>query len=474
MLRTRAGRAVVWVLPALLSVACGGKVVESVFGSGVDASLDDVIAFAETETKSCGFPGGAVAVIHNGTMTGYAAFGLRDDSGHLMAPDTLFLTAGVSKPMVGAAALALVEQQKLSLAAPITKVVPLALGSGFDASTVTLQELLTDTSGLPDLSVETLTCATGPGALASWFADNDSEPLWTPPGQVWDYSQRGYAVAGWAIGTAWGGAFEDAMSALVFNPAGMTTATYDPATVLLGNYATGHHVHDNGNVTTYQPGQVDCAASRPSDGVYASVLDEGHFLETLYAHGGSMLPESSVTELVTGQVNDEVYPGDKYAYGYYADETYKGLGVVRASGNSQGYTASVWMVPSARFGVIVLFNGYHGSAACNTDTVAAYALDTYFALTNVAAPDWSTPPATWSDFVGNYNDPYDLGAIAVTASGNSLIATSDAYGPVTLSQLSASAFTGEFGNNSETVTFYPDDSGAPAWFVTRLGVGKRQ
>lgn len=40
--------------------------------------------------------------------------------------------------------------------------------------------------------------------------------------------------------------------------------------------------------------------------------------------------------------------------------------------------------------------------------------------------------------------------------------------------VSATAFTGDFGGRGETVTFDPGPSGAGLFFVTRLGVGERR
>ncbi len=464
-------------VPCALLVGCGGKVIESVAASSSDPKLVDVVAFAEAETNRCAIPGGAIAVILDGKLVDYAGFGVRDDLGDIVTPETLFLTAGVSKAMVGAAALALSAKGQLSLDAPVTRYVPLTLAPGVtraDAAGVTMQTLLTHTSGLPDLDTGELSCATGPGALSAWFASDDREPLWTPPGEVWDFSQRGYAVAAWAIGAAADATFEDAMGALVFAPSGMTTATYEPAVVLARNHATGHFLHHDGDVTLYEPGEYDCAASRGADGIYASVLDDAHFVETLYAGGGSLLSAEPLAAFETGQVVDYLYPDEKDAYGMYAVAAYEGLRVLETTGDTQGYQAALWMVPDARFAVVVLFNGDTNASGCTPSAVAASAVGTYLGLGDVAPPDWQTPPSTWEPLLGTYYDPYSLGTITVTSTGSALVATTDAYGAVTLTQQSATAFVGALGDRNETVTFEPDSSGPAAWFVTRLGVGHRE
>jgi CubicO group peptidase (beta-lactamase class C family) len=480
------GRVRVTAALVLLAGGCGGTVTladaegpppvsMTSTSKAAGDGLASVATFAENELGTCGFPGAAIGIIQDGQLVGSAEIGFRDDDGNAVTPATRFLTAGLSRAMVGAAALTLEAQGKLSLSAPVSSLVPLQLAPGFSADALTPEMLLTQTSGLPDLDTSNLTCATGDGAFASWFSTDTDEPLWTPPGQVWDYSQRGYAVMGWVLSSASGEPFEQTMASLVFAPAGMTDATYDPDVVLGGDYAVGHHTSLSGHLTEYTPGEYDCEASRPGDGVYATIGDVAHFVEALYAARGPF-PESAVASFETGQVADQLFPGDRYAYGLYSQPGYKGLDVLSVDGDVDGYQASLWMAPGSRFAAIVLMNGYSHASGCSSDDIAEQAVSTYLGLTGVAPSDWLTLPSTWAPLLGKYYDPFELGSIEVTLSGDSLVATSDAYGSVTLTQQSATAFIGTFSNDhvDETVTFAPDTSGNVGWFVTRLGVGKRQ
>jgi CubicO group peptidase (beta-lactamase class C family) len=456
---------------------CGGKTDYPIVApDGESPSLQSVLAFVEQQTLQCSIPGGAIAVVQNGKIVDQAGFGFKDPGGAPVDPTTLFLSTSLSKVVVGATALALVEEGKLDTSRPVTQYAPLTLAPGFDPSTITVGQLLAHTSGLPDLDASNLSCAVGPGQLGAWLAHNAQEPLWTPPGTVWDYSQRGYAAAGWVIESVSSQAFEDAVAQRVFRPAGMTTATYDPSTVSAnGNYATGHEVNPvTGHVDVEPMGAHDCAVTRSTDGVYASVLDYAHLAETLLAGGGTMLSPASVKTLETGQANDDLFPGDQYTYGFYLHEGYKGLHMVRVDGDLDGYAATLLMVPDHDFAVVVFFDGYNRSTHCSTDSAAEFAASTYLGLTDVAGPDWLTPPSAWTPYEGTYVDPYVLGAIQVGFDGTSLTATTAKYGAVALTQLSATAFNGTFGSKLETVTFYPGASGPAQWFVTRLGVGQRQ
>jgi D-alanyl-D-alanine carboxypeptidase len=468
-------------LPLVLASvwACGGSVAPVPVTSPVPPSqnLQTTLGYIENQMSTCGIPGGSIAVVQNGKLTDQAGFGVKDPAtAEPVTPSTLFQVGGLSRVALDTAVLSMVEKGELELSRPITSYVPLTLAHGFDPGTVSLSELLLDTAGLPDLDPYELSCAVGPGGLAAWFQSDNAEPLWTPPGAVWDFSRRGQAVAGWAIEAASSQTFEDAVASRVFGPGGMTTATYDPSVVASGDHAMGHNFNPNGQSTTVPPGTYDCEAVRPSVGVYASAIDYAHLAETLLAGGGSMLSAASVAMIETGQVPDYLFPGDEYGYGLYTHPGYKGLELRRFSGSVNGYGASLILVPNENLAVVVMFNAEYPPTVngCNAMDAAEYAVSTYLGLDGVAGPNWTTPPSTWTPLTGTYFDPFEFGTIVVQQSGGNLTATTTKYGQTVLTQSSATAFIGTFGGKTETVMFVPDGSSDAGWFVTRIGVGHRQ
>jgi CubicO group peptidase (beta-lactamase class C family) len=442
-----------------------------------DPRLQAVLSYIAGEMSDCSIPGGAIAIVENGHVTESVGFGVEDTATNgPVSATTRFETASLSKVVLGAAALRLVEEGRLDLGKPVTSYVPLTLAPGFDPSSITMTDLLTQTSGLPDARTDDITCGVGAGQLAAWFASQPAQPLWTPPGQVWDFSQRGYAAAGWVIEQASSQSLEDSVTQRVLGPGGMSTATYDPGVALAGDHAVGHDIDPSSGAIrqTYAPGQDDCEAFRATDGVYASVLDYAHLAETLFAGGGTMLTADSVRALETGQVFDHTYPGDQYAYGMYAHEGYKGLQLVRVSGDIHGFDTAFWTVPDQGFAVVIFFDGYNETSGCDAGHPAEVALNEFLDLTSVPGPNWTTSPSTWAAYAGTYVDPYALGTITVTFDGSHLTASTAQTGDIALTQVSATEFTGTLDGLTENVIFAPGPSGAATWFVTRLGVGRRQ
>jgi CubicO group peptidase (beta-lactamase class C family) len=92
---------------------------------------------------------GEIVVAKNGEIIfedyqGYSDFGSKT----AMSPETSIHLASISKTFTGMAALKLWEQHKLDLKAPVTKYVP-----NFPYTEVTIEQLLSHRSGLPDYTV---------------------------------------------------------------------------------------------------------------------------------------------------------------------------------------------------------------------------------------------------------------------------------------------------------------------------------
>jgi CubicO group peptidase (beta-lactamase class C family) len=150
---------------------------------------------------------GVVAIAANSKEIIYqGAFGKRDLSrDDAMTPDSVFWIASMTKAITAAAAMQLVEQGKLSLDAPIGKVLPdLAAPQvleGFDANgepklrpakkEITLRHLMTHTAGycydLWNGDMATYLEKKGLPSITSCKNDALKTPITTDPGTRWEY-----------------------------------------------------------------------------------------------------------------------------------------------------------------------------------------------------------------------------------------------------------------------------------------------
>src|SRR5258708_14184116 len=150
---------------------------------------------------------GVVAIAANSRELIYqGAFGKRDLSrDDAMTPDSVFWVASMTKESTAAAAMQLVEQGKLSLDAPIAKVLP-DLASpqvleGFDAqgepklrparNEITLRHLMTHTAGfcynMWNGDMVQYLDKTGLPAVTTCKHDALKTPIMTDPGTRWEY-----------------------------------------------------------------------------------------------------------------------------------------------------------------------------------------------------------------------------------------------------------------------------------------------
>jgi CubicO group peptidase (beta-lactamase class C family) len=470
------------LLPVLAGCDSSGTQVLPDVHTSADEAADPrfaaVLAYMQRQMAAGSIPGGSIAIVVDGQLAFQAGLGI-ERQGEItpVASTTLFRSASLSKPILAATALRLVETGALDLSLPVTTYLPsFQLLPPFEASTITGQELLDHTSGIPDFDMSQ-TCPVGPGELEQWFQTTGRGELWSPPGHVYNYTNQGYALAGWMIESASGLPYEDAVARYVFGPAGMTTATFDPYVAMAQDHADGHAVED-GTLVVFPLDVYDCEVTRPPGGVLASVVDYAHFAEMLLASGmgpwGPVLEPSSVATMETGRADTEELPdkGAEYGDGLVVYGDYAGQKLVNHDGLlDYGYQSSIWLVPGKHFAVVVFYNGLNLSP----DNVSQYAVDAFLEDGDAEAPDASTAPSTWQPYAGSYYDEFNLGAITVDYDDGGLsvsIPNLDIENRPLLPQGGATFF-GPLSPSAQVATFYPGPCGPAQWFVTRGGVGSR-
>jgi methyl acetate hydrolase len=183
---------------------------------------------------------GVVAIAADSKEVIYqGAFGKRDLSkDDAMTPDSVFWIASMTKAITAAAAMQLVEQGKLSLDAPIGKVLPdLAAPQvleGFDAkgepklrparSPITLRQLMTHTAGfcydIWNGDMATYMEKAGIPSITTCKNDALKTPITTDPGTRWEYGIN-IDFVGKAVEAVSGKRLDAYLRDYVFTPLGM-------------------------------------------------------------------------------------------------------------------------------------------------------------------------------------------------------------------------------------------------------------
>jgi CubicO group peptidase (beta-lactamase class C family) len=180
------------------------------------AAIDKIFSWATPDAPGC-----AVAVSHQEKLVVTKAYGVADIERRVpLTPATILDAGSVRKQFVAAAVLLLVEEGPVSLSDDIRKFIPQLPDYG---STITVDHLLTHTSGLRDWPA-LLQMATGdPDALSMILAQRG---LNFAPGEEWSYSNSGYVLLPLVVERASGMKFADFVQKRLFDRLGMKSTSY--------------------------------------------------------------------------------------------------------------------------------------------------------------------------------------------------------------------------------------------------------
>ena len=302
-------------LVAGAATGCAGTQVDSgALRKSADALLQGGVQAGDV-------PGVAAAVTTAGETVYESAFGVRVlGQAAAMTPDTVCWIASMTKPVVGCAAMQLVEQGKLDLDAPAAKVIPelatFQVIDGWEANgqvrtrpakvQMTLRHLLTHTSGFvydiwnQDMArfVKTTNLPrAGSGRNAALRT-----PLAFDPGTRWEYG----------IGIDWAGKMVEAVSGMrlgayltknILGPLGMDSTAFRITPDMRARLAKVHARGADGKLTVsgfevpqdpeFEPG---------GGGLYSTVQDYQRFVRMIMNGGrgnGNQVVSSRTVDLMT-------------------------------------------------------------------------------------------------------------------------------------------------------------------------------
>jgi CubicO group peptidase (beta-lactamase class C family) len=286
--------------------------------AGLQGRLDRVIDTAIEEGR---IVGAVVLVRQNGEPAYERAAGLADrEAGRAMRLDTIFRHASLTKPLVAAAALALIDRGALALDRPVTEWLPdlrPRLGDG-RAPQITIRHLLTHTSGMgyaspepgdPYAAAKVSGGLDRPGlAMAENLRRIAAAPLYFEPGTAWRYGVS-TDVLGAVIAKAHGATLGEAVADLLTVPLAMADTGF--AVTEAGRLAAAYADAEGGPVLmeerhtiavgpgkgmVFAPGRIFDPGSFQSGGAGAAGTgpDFMGFLEAIRTGGGPVLRPGTV------------------------------------------------------------------------------------------------------------------------------------------------------------------------------------
>jgi CubicO group peptidase (beta-lactamase class C family) len=322
-----------------------------------------------------GEPGVAVLVLEDGKILFERGYGVRDLADRApIDPETNFRLASVTKQFTAMAIMLLVHDGKLRYDDRLTDLFPRFPAYGRD---VTIRNLLTHTSGLPDYDelMERQEKNGGPNWSPAHQIQDDEvlallerEPAGRfAPGTRWEYSNSGYVVLGLVVSKVSGMPYRDFLARRIFAPLKMDhTVVYQNGKNAVDHRAFGYS-RENG--VLLERDQSASSATLGDGGIYSNLVDLQKWDQGLREHTllGAEEMQAAVTpvRLTDGQL--PYWPADPhaatpaepvaiaYGFGWFLDP-YRGHRRNYHSGETQGFRSTIERFLDDHLTIVVLSN----------------------------------------------------------------------------------------------------------------------
>ena len=326
------------------------------------ASADDLAAgesYLRAYMDRIKAPGLAYAVIRGDEVIRRGTWGV-DGEGRPVTARTPFVLGSTSKSFTASAVTQLVEAGRVDLDAAASTYLPwLRLGGADTAPAVTVRQLLTHTSGLPQVWSTGLTDRydNSPGALARSVRDLATLRPTAPAGRAHEYSDANYMILGALVESVTGESFGAYLRRHLLDPLRMThsAATADEARVI--GVPAGHRYYFGRPQRFAAPFDT---AGVPY-GFLAAGLDDLSHYAMAQLNGGRygdtrILRPESTTQMQTGAVDTG---HGTYGFGW-RNSTLDGVGVpvVWHAGATPNFFTHVVLAPGSGLAVVLMTNVY--------------------------------------------------------------------------------------------------------------------
>ena len=365
--------------------------------SEMDAAINDAIAHHQC-------PGGVLWLEHNGDIY-QKAYGSRAlvPTNEPMTEDTIFDAASLTKVVATTPVIMLLaERGRIKLDEPVCSYLPEFKGEGREL--VTVRELMTHTSGLPE-DIETKSDWHGqPEAIKKACA----EKLRTPPGTAFKYSDINFFLLGEIVQRVSHAPLEVFVHREIFAPLKMNDTGYLPAQDKLPRIAPTEVVDGKPwRGVVHDPTARHMGGVAGHAGLFITAADLARYARMLLNLGeldGVRILKPETVKLMTSV---QTPPGisAKRGLGWDIDSAFSGPRGEHFPVGSYGHTGwtggSLWIDPASKTFIIFLSNRNHPSETGSVialrrklGTLAAESLvDAHFSETNGEPRPHSQPAA---------------------------------------------------------------------------------
>jgi CubicO group peptidase (beta-lactamase class C family) len=294
-------------------------------------------------------PGATVLVSRHGQIIYANAFGMANlETNTPMQTNHVFWIASIGKQFTAVAILQLMEQGKLSLQDKITKFIPDYPTQG---NTITIEHLLTHTSGIPTYSgmedpekVFAFDCT--PNEVIDFFKHL---PMRFIPGTKWEYSNSNYFLLGYIIEIITGKTYGEYIEENFFKPLDMTNSLFASTKKIIKNRVGGYSYGETGieNARSLNMTHIYSAGA-----IQSTVEDFYKWHQAVHAY--TLVKKETIDKAFTrytladGKITD-------YGYGWKLGYVFESASIWHG-GNIEGFGATEIYLPDEDVFVAVFTN----------------------------------------------------------------------------------------------------------------------
>ncbi len=374
----------------------------------LETFLDGVI---NAELRAYYIPGATVAVVKDGQLFFSKGYGYADiDKGKLVvANQTLFRIASVSKLFTWTAVMQLFEQGKLDLTADVNAYLEAFKIPDTYAQPITLVHLMTHTAGFEDQPTGVFAqSAADILPLGEYLARNIPARV-RPPGELSAYSNFGAALAGYIVEQVSGTPFDEYIEQNIFAPLNMRNSTFrqPPPSDLNIDVSIGY-TYANG---IYHAGAFEYTRGAPAGSMSTTATDIAKFMIAHLQNGryeDSRILQNTTAEQMHSQLFTHDPKVNGWAYGFM-ELSLNDHRMISHGGDLILFHTSLVLLPEHNLGLFVSYNSPSGIRA-RSELLKAF-LDRYYPVPIQAAPK---PSADFSQRASRFTGSYRMTRSAYT------------------------------------------------------------
>lgn len=319
-------------------------------------SIHKIDQYIEEQQNISKIPGLSVIIVDKGETVYQKSFGFADTKTKTpVTSDTLFELGSTSKAFTGLAILQLEKQGLLKRSDDVRKYIPwLTLTFNGEEQVITIQQLLSHTSGIPSNSITRIPESTADNALELTVKTLLDQQLNRKPGSSFEYATINYDVLGLVIEQVSKQPFDRYIQQKILQPIGMNES-----------FVGIHQVHSSKMASGYKIGLMKeqpyippvYRGNIPAGYVISNANDIARWLKlqlgnsNIYSISNHVIQESHIPDQTVEPFDTNTY----YANGWAIVEKDKKPYIYHA-GENPTFTSYFIMQPDEQIGIAILAN----------------------------------------------------------------------------------------------------------------------